>query len=279
MCTVVILRRPGHAWPLLLAANRDELRSRPSLPPARHWPDRPEVTAGLDLLADGSWLGVNDHGLVACVLNRTGTLGPQPSRRSRGELVLEALDHAEANAAAGALADLHPDAYRPFNLLVADPRDCYWLRHGGDGEIRVHAVPPGLHMLTAAELDDTSQPRIERFLPAFRAAAEPEPAADGGDWRGWVALLAQRAADDVAPALRHAAMNLDGILVDGQPYGTVASSLVAIPAYPGFDALPVLLHADGPPDRASFEWVAIAASDADQEAQAPDCKAAQDSDN
>ena len=258
MCTVVILRRTGHPWPLLLAANRDELRSRPSRPPARHWPDRPEVMAGLDVLAEGSWLGVNDHGLVACVLNRTGTLGPQPGRRSRGELVLEALDHAEAGAAAGALADLHPDAYRPFNLLVGDPKGCYWIRHGGDGEIRVHPVPEGLHMLTAGELNDANEPRIARFLPAFRAAPAPMPDPDGGDWRGWVELLRQRSAHDAKPDEPGAAMNLDGIEVQGEPYGTVSSSLVAIPAYPGFDALPVLLHADGPPDRVPFARIDIA---------------------
>ena len=108
--------------------------------------------------AGGSWLGINDHGLIAAVLNREGTLGPQSDKRSRGELVLEALDHAEAGDAAGALADLQPDAYRPFNLVLADPRTAYWLRHGGDGEIRVHPIPAGLHMLASSELDDFGQP-------------------------------------------------------------------------------------------------------------------------
>ncbi len=267
MCTVVILRRPEHAWPLLLAANRDELRARASQPPARHWPDRPDVVAGLDELADGSWLGVNDHGVVAAVLNRTGTLGPEPGRRSRGELVLEALDHAEARAAAGALADLYPGAYRPFNLLIADPKDCYWVRHGGDDEIRVHAIPPGLHMLTAGDLDDPAEPRIAAFLPAFRAVAPPAPSADGGDWRGWIELLGRRAADDAPLAARLAAMTLDHIQVDGGDYGTRASSLIAIPAYPGFDALPVFLHADGPPDRTAFRPVAMTAPD---DSQTPD---------
>jgi uncharacterized protein with NRDE domain len=149
MCSLVILRRPDHDWPLLLAANRDELRGRRSLPPARHWPDRPEVVAGLDCVGGGSWPRINDHGLIAGVLNREDSLGPAAGKRSRGELVLEALDHAEAGAAAGALADLHPDAYRPFNLVVADPRDAYWLRHGGDGEVRVHPLPTGLHMLAS----------------------------------------------------------------------------------------------------------------------------------
>ena len=48
MCTVVILRRPGHDWPLILAANRDEMTGRPWLPPARHWSERAEVIAGQD---------------------------------------------------------------------------------------------------------------------------------------------------------------------------------------------------------------------------------------
>jgi hypothetical protein len=135
MCTVVILRRPDHRWPILLAANRDEMLDRPWRPPARHWPDRPEVTAGLDELAGGSWLGLNDHGVVAGILNRMGSLGPAPGQRTRGELVLEALDNADAVAAAQALSALDPAAYRPFNMVVADNRDAYWLCNRG-------AAPP-----------------------------------------------------------------------------------------------------------------------------------------
>ena len=71
MCTVVILRRPDHRWPVLIGANRDEMIDRPWKPPGRHWPDRPEVVAGLDILAGGSWLGINDWGVAAAVLNRT----------------------------------------------------------------------------------------------------------------------------------------------------------------------------------------------------------------
>ena len=70
MCTLVILRRPEHLWPVVIGANRDEMIGRPALPPARHWPDRPEVVAGRDLLAGGSWLGVNDWGVAAAILDR-----------------------------------------------------------------------------------------------------------------------------------------------------------------------------------------------------------------
>jgi len=82
MCTLVILRRPEHDWPVIIGANRDEMIDRPWQPPGRHWPDRPEVVAGLDTLAGGSWLGINDWGVAAAVLNRHGSLGPAPDRRS-----------------------------------------------------------------------------------------------------------------------------------------------------------------------------------------------------
>src|SRR5215469_15964179 len=152
MCTLVILRRPGHAWPVLIGGNRDEMIDRESKPPGRHWPDRPEVVAGLDSLAGGSWLGVNDWGVVAAVLNRHGSLGPAANRRSRGELVLEALDHADAIAAALALSHLDAEAYRTFNLIIADERDTFWLRHAGGPRVELKPVDEGLSMIAAGDL-------------------------------------------------------------------------------------------------------------------------------
>ena len=247
MCTLVILRRPGDDWPLLLAANRDEMRYRTADPPARHWPDRPSVVAGLDRSGGGSWLGVNGEALVAAVMNREDSLGPAPGKRSRGELVLEALDHAEAREAAGALADLRPQAYRPFNLVVADAGDAYWLRHGGDGEIRVHPIPPGLHMLSATELDDPGYPRIAHYLERFRTAEPPDPYQ--GRWQEWMDLLSNRTYP--AHANPATAMNLE--LPGG--FGTVSSALIAVPSFPGNPSQVQWLHADGPPDRIPFEPV------------------------
>lgn len=259
MCTLVILRRPGDAWPLLVAANRDELTTRAALPPARHWPEWPEVVGGLDCVGGGSWLGVNDHGLLAAVLNRDGTLGPADGKRSRGELVLEALDHAEASAAAGALADLSPDAYRPFNLVVADPRAAYWLRHGGDGEIRVHPIHNGLHMLAGTELDDLNHPRIRDTLPRLRAATVPSPGPDlagqpATGWEDWLALLRERGFDPAAGP--KAAMNQCVTMTAGT-FATVASSLIAVPAYPGFTSPVLWWHAHGAPDVADFQAVPL----------------------
>jgi hypothetical protein len=227
----------------LVAANRDELATRPSRAPGPHWPDRPGVIAGLDLQSGGSWLGVNGQGVIAAVLNREGTLGPSPGMRTRGELVLEALDHAEASAAAGALADLEPSAYRPFNLVVADPRRAYWIRHDGEGAIHVHPIPSGLHMLCARELDDPSDPRIAAQRMRFVAAPVPDP--EGARWDAWQRLLGAGAPTDYPPEASMVVIREDG-------FGTRSAALIAIPAYPGYGAAVHWRHAEGRPDQAPF---------------------------
>ncbi|MEZ5845471.1 MAG: NRDE family protein [Geminicoccaceae bacterium] len=242
MCTLVMLRRPGHPhWPLIVAANRDELASRKCLPPGRHWEDRDEVRAGLDVTAGGSWLGVNDHGVMAAVLNRRGTLGPEAGKRSRGELVLDALDYADAEAAVSALAHLDPQSWRPFNLIIADNRDAFWLRHAGDGHVSSIPVCEGVTMATAGELNDPASARTRRYLPLFRNAEWPDPAT--GDWSEWRMLLGASASETGDP--------MDAMCIRGEgDYGTVSSSLLALPSDIGEPA--VWLFADGPPDRTDF---------------------------
>jgi uncharacterized protein with NRDE domain len=250
MCTLAILRRPGHAWPLILAGNRDEMKSRPWTAPGRHWPERPEIVAGRDDLAGGSWVGVNDHGVVACALNRRGTLGPAQGKRSRGELVLDALDCADARDAADMIADLDAGAYRPFNLFLADDRDAYWVRALGEGAPEVKPAPHGVSLLTAYDLDDPASPRIAHYLPKFRAAPAPDP--EAGDWRAWEALMAAR---EAAPgAGEEGMMNID--LPSG--FGTSSTSLIALPNRDlGLDKHPVWRFGRGHPDKIVYASVSI----------------------
>jgi len=220
MCTLVILRRPDHLWPVVIGANRDEMIERPWRPPGRHWPDRPEVVAGLDLLGGGSWLGVNDWGVAAAVLNRHGSLGPMPGMRSRGELVLEAVDHADAVAAAEALSHLDPAAYRTFNLIVADNRDGFWLRHAGDARIAVQPLKEGLSLIASGELDDPAHRRLELARPGFAAAGNVEL----DDWSRWERLLSNAEAPPGEPD------NAPMRFLTASGYGTVSSALIALPA-------------------------------------------------
>ncbi len=261
MCTLVVLRRPGHPWPLILAANRDEMTGRHWQAPGRHWPERPHILAGLDELGGGSWLGVNDWGVAAGILNRAGSLGPQKDKRSRGELVLAALEHRDASGGATALTRIVPDSYRSFNLVVADRRDAYWVRHragppnpgGRSPGIEAFELPPGLSMLTAHDRNDPESARIRSYLPRFEAATPPDP--HRGAWGAWKRLLASRRFDPGDGP--QGAMTV----IADSGFETVSSSLIALPGLPqnarAKPAKPVWLFAPGRPDKTPYEDVGI----------------------
>ncbi len=224
-------------------------------PPGLHWPDRPGVVAGRDRLAGGSWLGLNAAGVAVAILNRTDSLGPAAGKRSRGELVLDALDHDEARDAADALSAIDPEAYRTFNLVIADNSGAYWLcSRDGRSPVAVQKIPPGLSMITSVELNDTRNFRIATYLPRFQEAAEPDPGT--GDWAAWRAILASRHANpDAGPS---GAM----CIVTDYGYGTVSSSLIALASPEQLiarQARDIWLFANGRPDITPYEPVTLPA--------------------
>jgi uncharacterized protein with NRDE domain len=230
MCSVIILFRPGHDWPVLWASNRDEMLDRPWTPPARHWSDRPEVTAGRDDLAGGSWLGINDSGVIAGVLNRRDSLGPMQGKRSRGELVLDALDFADARDAVEMLTGLDTNAYRPFNMMVADNSQAFWLRNAG-AEVEAFPLAPGVTMVTASDANDPKSRRIRHFLPLWQAAEAPEPGED--EWSEWQELLASREHAPDGDAF-------DGMyIISNTGFGTSSSSIIALPGVQWVERKPI----------------------------------------
>ncbi len=234
MCTVVLLIRPRTGWPLILAANRDERLDRAWDAPAAHWPDRPGVVAGRDRSGGGTWMGLNRHGVTAAVLNRPGSLGPAPGKRSRGELPLLALQHATAQDAAAAIVALDAGAWRGFNLVLADAVGAFFIRGLGHGRPQVQPLAPGVHMITAHDPDDPDSPRVARHLPRFAEAAAPSPA----DWHAWGDILSDRSGE--------AGEQIN--VVPRAGFGTVCSSLLFLSAHD----TPTWLFAAGAPHETPF---------------------------
>jgi len=148
MCLIVFAWRPGHALPLLLAANRDEFHARPSLPLAA-WEDAPSIIGGRDLQAGGTWLGVRPDGRFAALTNIR--IGGQPAgRRSRGELVERYLrgELAPADYLAGLSAGI--EDYAGFNLLVGTARELWHFNSQSAAPRRLEA---GVYGLCNADLD------------------------------------------------------------------------------------------------------------------------------
>lgn len=237
MCTVVVLVRPRHAWPVVLVANRDEMVDRAWDPPSAWWRESPDIIAGRDRTAGGTWMGINDHGMTAAVLNRPGSLGPAAGKRSRGELPLLALAEASRADAVNTIVSVDAGLWRGFNLVIADRTGASFIRGADYGHPTAQRLPRGVSMITAHDPNDMESPRVARHLARFRAAAAPEP----DNWEAWRAILADRS-------------GRAGEQINVEPrggFGTVCSSFLAIPA----KGEAVWLFAAGPPDQAPFELV------------------------
>ena len=239
MCTVVVLVRRDHPYPVLLAANRDERLNRPWDPPAAYWPDQPDVVAGRDRTAGGTWMGVNRHGMVAAVLNRAGTLGPVLGKRSRGELPLIALTHHTARKAATAIGRLDAGDWRDFNMVLADRSGAFFLRGLGHGRPSARMFPEGVSMVTAFDPNDLESPRVARHLPRLKAREPTGPT----DWEGWRTILSDRSG--------HTGEQINVMPRGG--FGTVSASFVVIPQQGPL----VWLFAAGPPHEAAFMPISL----------------------
>ena len=155
MCLVVIAFAVDPALPLIVAGNRDEFHERATRN-ARWWPDAPDILAGRDLQAGGTWLGVNRGGRFATVTNFRDADQPDAKLRSRGHLVSGFLQSELAPVAY--LETIDGDAYAGFNLLVSDGHDLGYLSNRGGG---LRELPAGIYGLSNATLD-TSWEKVER---------------------------------------------------------------------------------------------------------------------
>jgi hypothetical protein len=172
MCTLLLAHRclPGVA--LSVAANRDEMLARAASPP-RVVAGPPRVLMPRDEVALGTWLGLSERGLFVGITNRAGA-PPDPTRASRGLLVVEALRASGAKSLHQDLARLDAHRYNPFHLLYADGEAAFvtW----SDGEtVRQHPLEPGVHVVTERSLGGDDRGRTERLLEVFREQVAGRP--------------------------------------------------------------------------------------------------------
>jgi uncharacterized protein with NRDE domain len=115
MCTLSIIR---DAKSVTVTMNRDDAAARTEAPPSL-WPvAKIAFAAPKDLQAGGTWIGVNAHGVIACLLNRYDPA--PPARASRGAIVLEAMNAINVEGAYSTLAALDHALYAPFTCMLID---------------------------------------------------------------------------------------------------------------------------------------------------------------
>ncbi|WP_435345626.1 NRDE family protein [Haloarchaeobius sp. HRN-SO-5] len=244
MCTLTLAWRVFDE-PVVVAANRDELLDRPSVPPGVVETD-PRVVAPLDEEAGGTWVGYNEHGLFVGVTNRWVD-ADLAGERSRGLLVRDALRQERASDAAALVEESTAEyEYQGFNLVVADAEDAVLLEW--DGELVRTAFDPGVHVVVNVGADDAlelpglrpdAEQRQVDAVAHVREALEPRDGETAREWR-----------DRAATVLGDHEM---GVCVHdpGGRFGTRSSSLIVL----GDD--PEYWFAPGPPCETPYEPVAL----------------------
>jgi uncharacterized protein with NRDE domain len=119
MCFIAVAVAVHPSFPFVVAANRDETFDRPAAPLA-FWETHPQLAAGRDLFAGGTWLGLTREGRFAALTNcRTENVSPKPGDQSRGILVRDyLLDHLETRTAIDARSIRTLLGYGGFNLVA-----------------------------------------------------------------------------------------------------------------------------------------------------------------
>lgn len=188
MCLAAFALNAHPRFPLVLAANRDEFFARPTAA-MDWWADAPDLLAGRDLTAGGSWFGLTRSGRLALLTNVREPGRNDPSAPSRGALVTDWL---RSNAPFADFAAQQLTAgHNGFNLIAADvpSNTWHWLSNRIPAPKR---LGPGLYALSNAELD-TPWPKTTGLRAAFADAL-----AQSADAPSLIERLLAVLADDTA---------------------------------------------------------------------------------
>ncbi len=234
MCILAIQYRLVPEAPILVAMNRDERYDRPSTAPAIQ-SGKPRVLCGVDQEAGGTWLGVNQHGLLVAACNRGKSLGPL-SPRSRGTLCRELLRSGSAREAVNkAMDELATGLYDGVNFVCADA-ESGWVIQGGN-ELEAVELEDGLSIVSNGDVNDHRDERgkLARRLLTLQTLDSP------------VKFLAVASKVFARPS---ALPDRPSMVVRGSEKGTVSSTLIALGKKPR-DA--IFQHASEAPDKARYE--------------------------
>lgn len=244
MCLLVALHRMHPDSPLVVAANRDELLAREATSMTVLRAASPRVLGGRDHAAGGTWMAINEHGVIGGLTNRPAGRH-DPALRSRGEWPLFLAGFASAATAAEAFVDrFRPADFNPGWVLVGDGRELFYIDMT-EGWGRAVELEPGIHILEnrplaarSAKIDlvrerlrgiesKRGEDLVERLGSVLASHAVPDPPAPRAGFGG---------APPRPPAANAACVHLGA-------YGTRSATILQ--ASP--DGPPRVWSSDGPP--------------------------------
>lgn len=120
MCLILLAQKPSNEFKFVMASNRDEFYSRPTLP-IHWWTNIDGLLAGKDLEQGGTWMAISKKGKFAAVTNVREFYSKNyldKSYLSRGDLVKDFFSTGKTSE--DYLNSINEDNYLGFNLCLYD---------------------------------------------------------------------------------------------------------------------------------------------------------------
>ncbi|RDV27355.1 NRDE family protein [Alteromonas aestuariivivens] len=162
MCILFIAYRQRADFPLIIAANRDEFHQRATAP-SQFWPENPDLLAGRDLKAGGTWMGVTRNGFISALTNIREPLRQNDKARSRGEVCAGYLHnplphHQQLSQLVSQRAE-----FNGYNFLFG-----HWSKPGvyNNRYNQYQSLAPGIHGLSNAQLN-SPWPKVTKGMQAL----------------------------------------------------------------------------------------------------------------
>lgn len=168
MCTLFFALDTHPIYDFILIGNRDEFLNRPTLG-ATWWDTHPNLFAGKDIQAGGTWMGVSKLGKIAALTNYRDPKNLRANAKSRGDLVKDFLVSAISPSDFIAAHEAEAHLYNDFNLVIGDRNElCYFSNKQKEISLPLQKGYYGL----SNGLLDTPWPKVSENKQLFQELVE-----------------------------------------------------------------------------------------------------------
>ncbi len=164
MCLLLISYKTNPKYKFIVAANRDEFYNRPTTH-ADYWDEKPEILAGRDLQAGGTWMGITKSGRFAAITNYRDPNHMRKNAPTRGRIVSDFLTDETAPGQYGEILLKDSDLYNGYNLIFGEIDSLYYFSNQTKKLLKLE---PGVYGLSN-HLLDTPWPKVEKSKRSFKS--------------------------------------------------------------------------------------------------------------
>lgn len=224
MCLLLISYLNHPDYKLIIAANRDEFFKRPATP-AHFWEKYPNLLAGKDIEAGGTWLGITTEGKFSAITNYRDIKNLKQNAPTRGKLVTDYLLNYNSTSIFENELKENADLYNGYNLIFGNLNG---LNYFSNQTGILYELKSGIYGLSN-HLLDTPWYKVEKSKTLFSKILTKKILSTDDFFE----ILSDKtiSPDDLLPDTgleKHVERTISAIFVSTPEYGTRSSTVILV---------------------------------------------------